>query len=241
MFLKKLLKKRRKQKAASSIQRLDTEAEEFDGLDRGTRKVINLLNYTKRSGSSYDGQGYDVGYHSFKIKGKRFKGQRDPEQRLSNVDYDFTGKIVLDIGCNQGGMIHEVADRIKHGVGIDFDSRMINVANRISSYYQSPNTDFYIFNLEEEELEFICDFLPENRVDICFLLSVCMWIKNWKEVIRFCHSISDNLLFETNGGDEEQNEQIAYLNELYAEVDLRSATSEDDPGQKKRKLLLCSK
>jgi 2-polyprenyl-3-methyl-5-hydroxy-6-metoxy-1,4-benzoquinol methylase len=104
MSFRKLLRRRKKQKAAASIDRLDTQVEELDGLDIGTRKIINLLNYTKRSASAYDGQGYDVGYHSFNINGKQFKGQRDPKQRLSNVNYDFTGKTVLDIGCNQGGM-----------------------------------------------------------------------------------------------------------------------------------------
>ena len=215
--------------------------EELDGLDIGTCKIINLLNYTKRSTSAYDGEGYDVGYHSFNINGKKLKGQRDPTQRFSNVKYDFTGKSVLDIGCNQGGMIHEISDQIKHGVGIDYDSRMINVANRIRAYRKSPNTDFFVFNLEDEPLDMIRDFLPEGKVDVVFLLSVCMWFKNWKDVVKFAFDISDAVLFESNGKVEQQNEQIAYLNELYSKVELLAATSEDDAGQKKRKLLICYK
>lgn len=241
MSLRKILKKRKKLKAAASIERLDTQVEELDGLDIGTRKIINLLNYTKRSTSAYDGEGYDVGYHSFNINGKKLKGQRDPTQRFSNVKYDFTGKSVLDIGCNQGGMIHEISDQIKHGVGIDYDSRMINVANRIRAYRKSPNTDFFVFNLEDEPLDMIRDFLPEGKVDVVFLLSVCMWFKNWKDVVKFAFDISDAVLFESNGKVEQQNEQIAYLNELYSKVELLAATSEDDAGQKKRKLLICYK
>lgn len=241
MALNKIFKKRKKEKATAAIDRLDIDAEIFDDMDRGTRKIINLLNYTKSSKSSYDGAGYDVGYHSFNINGKQFRGQRDPEQRFSKVDYDFTGKSVLDIGCNQGGMIHQVAGIIEHGVGIDYDSRMINVANRIRAFNKSTNTDFYVFNLEDENLEYIRDYLPDHSIDICFLLSVCMWIENWQDVIRFCHDISQHLLFETNGSVEQQEEQIAFLNEIYSSVDLRSATSDDDPGQSKRKLLLCKK
>jgi len=241
MSLKKIFKKRKKLKAAVSIKRLDVRTEEVDGLDIGTRKIINLLNYTKRSASAYDGEGYDVGYHSFNIGGRKFKGQRDPTQRFANVEYDFTGKTLLDIGCNQGGMIHEVADQIKHGVGIDYDSRMINVANRIRSYNNSQNVDFFVFNLEEEPLDMITDLLPEGKVDIAFLLSVCMWFNNWKDVVKFVYDHSDALLFESNGKVEQQDEQIAYLNELYSRVDLLAATSEDDPRQKRRKLLICYK
>jgi len=241
MSLKSFLKKRNKLHAVNQIKRLDTTKKNIDGLDIGTRKIINLLNYTKRSLSSYDGDAFDVGYHSFKINGKEFKGQRNPKKRFSNVAYDFIGKTVLDIGCNQGGMINEVHDAILYGVGIDFDSRMINIANRIRSYKNSNKMDFYVFDLDNENLDYIYDFLPENKVDICFLLSVCMWLKKWKKVVRFAHDISDSLLFETNGKAKQQEKQIALLNQLYPRVDLCSASSEDDPKQKKRKLFLCHK
>eukprot|EP00752_Nemacystus_decipiens_P017579 g15752.t1 len=240
MALKKLLRRRKKQQTVAAIQRFDTEAEELDGLDRGTRKILNLLNYTKRSGSAFDGLGYDVGYHSFNIAGHQFRGQRDPTMRFAKVNFDFAGKTVLDIGCNQGGMIHEIAGDIQHGVGIDYDARMINVANRIRAYNKSSNTDFYVFNLEEEDLNLITDLLPTERVDICFLLSVCMWIANWQQVIDFCADISDHLLFETNGKADQQQAQIDYLESRYGSIAMCSETSDDDPGQPKRKLLLCS-
>ncbi len=241
MSLRKLLKKRRKQKVVDQIERLNVFEEEIDGLDKDTRKIINLLNYTKRSTSAYDGGEFDVGYHSFNLKGKRLRGQRDPQQRFSNVPYDFTGKTVLDIGCNQGGMLFEIADRIKHGIGIDYDARMVNVANRIRSNQKATHLDFYVFDLQAERLDYISDLLIDDNVDICFLLSVCMWLKNWKDVIDFTYKSSDSLLFETNGSTEQQDEQVAYLQKCYSKVDLLSASSEDDPKQKKRKLLLCSK
>ena len=235
----KLFKKRKEKPAPAP--RMDIEAAEVDGLDRGTRKILNLLNYTKKSGSSYDGVQYDVGYHSFNINGREFRGQRDPIQRFAKVDYDFSGKTVLDIGCNQGGMIHAIADQIAHGVGIDYDSRMINVANRIRAYNGSTNTDFFVFNLEDESLEYINDLLPDRPLDICFLLSVAMWIENWRDVVRFCHKNAEHLLFESNGKVEQQQEQIAFLEETYSNVTMCSETSDDDPGQSKRKLLLCQR
>jgi SAM-dependent methyltransferase len=222
------------------MTRLDASHAELDGDDKGTRQIINLLNYTKRSVSAYAGAGYEVGYHSFTINGKHLGGQRDPEQRLALADYDFSGKTVLDIGCNQGGMLFPIADRIGHGIGIDYDSRMVNAANRIRSHLRASTLDFYVFDLQNERLEFIKDFLPDDTVDICFLLSVCMWLTNWRDVVEFARDVSDTLLFESNGKPEQQDEQIGFLHELYGSVRLLSDMSDDDPGLKTRKLLICS-
>lgn len=202
-------------------------------------KLINLLNYTKKSGSTYSGEIYNAGYHTIKIGEKTLVGQRNPAQRLENIPYDFTNKSVLDIGCNQGGMLREIADKIKFGVGLDYDSRMINVANRIKSFERKNNLSFYVFDLEKENLAYINDFLPTEKLDVCFLLSVCMWLKNWKELLWFVKQNSTILIFESNGNEKQQNEQISFLKTLYKEVNLINETSEDDPLQKKRMLFLC--
>ena len=202
-------------------------------------KLINLLNYTKKSASTYSGELYDVGYHTFNFGDKVLKGQRNPEERFKNVPFDFKGKTVLDLGSNQGGMLNACAKKIKYGIGLDYDARMINVSNRIKEHSENKNLQFYVFNLENEKLEYIQDFLPDDKVDICFLLSVCMWLSNWKELITFVKSISEHLLFESNGSDEQQHEQINFLKSIYTDVNLINEISDDDPLQKKRKLLLC--
>ncbi len=226
-------------KKRKSIPRLDLEADNVVGFDREGQKIINLLNYTKVSGSSYSGVLYDIGYQTIVIDGKTLSGQRNPMERLKNVPLDFKNKSVLDLGCNQGGMLHALAKDIKVGVGLDYDYKMVNVANKIKSYHSNSNLDFFVFNLEKENLEYIKDFIVEEIVDICFLLSVCMWLKNWKELIVVCKGISKKMLFESNGSAEQQNEQINFLNSIYKSVQVINETSEDDPIQKNRKLLLC--
>jgi len=104
----------------------------------------------------------------------------------------------------------------------------------------NSNLNFYVFNLEKENLGFLQDFIETEKVDICFLLSICMWLKNWKEVITFSKSISHNMLFESNGTPIQQNEQIDFLKSLYSNVMIINETSEDDPLQKNRKLVLCN-
>lgn len=202
-------------------------------------KIKNLLTYTVTSGKSYNGRHHETGYHTLKINGQVLPGQRNPGQRLSTVKYDFTNKVVLDIGSNQGGMLFEIADKIKYGIGIDFDPRLVNVANRISNT-NKYNIDFYNFNLDKEDFNLINNLNRENNIDVVFLLAVCMWIKPWKELVVWVKQNSNYCLFETNGKSKQQAEQIDYLNKTFRSVEILAESSQDDPKQKKRKLLWCS-
>lgn len=213
----------------------------YDCNDPDINKILGLLNYAKTSGKSYDGSMYGSAYHSLRLKGYYFRGQRECNLRLQKVPYDFSNKIILDIGCNAGGMLHSLSDKIKMGIGIDYDYRLINCANAIKTINNSNNLSFYRFDLENEDLNLINNYIlsEDKKIDICFLLSVCMWIKNWREVIRFVSTISKNLLFETNGTYQQQKEQIEELRKIYTDIQIIEEESNDDPGQPNRRLLLC--
>lgn len=219
-----------------AFSRASTDAPDQESRD--LKQVINLLNYTKASNSSYSATRFPAGYHSLELYGHRLQGQRDPTARLDQVPIDFTGRSVLDLGSNQGGMLLQLADKLKWGVGVDFDARMVNAANRIRSIRLANHLNFFVFDLEKENLQIIRDLLPERRVDVCFLLSVCMWLSNWRAVIDFAASVSDGILFESNGSDQQQDEQIAYLGKVCRTTELLAEASDDDPSQKRRKLLL---
>ena len=220
--------------------RYDLEADRVDGLNREIRKILNLVHYTKASEAQYSAKSYEGGYHSIGLDNYTFIGQRTPKIRLDAVPFQFAGTTVLDIGCNQGGMLIALSETIRHGIGIDYDPRVINTANRIKSYKKLGNVDFYVFNLETESLSIVDNFLTDHVVDIVFLLSVCMWIRNWRQVIDKARELSENLLFETNGNQEQQRDQERYLKKAYSKVSLIRDTSPDDPLQKSRKLFLCS-
>lgn len=239
MGISKLVKKIiTKNKYAVEVKRIENPDKQK--YSSNIIKIMNLLNYTKKSSISYSGGEFDSGYHSFEIDGHNFKGQRNPTMRLDGLPITFDGMSVLDIGCNQGGMLYELSDKIKFGVGIDYDSRMINVANRIKSHSKLSHLDYFVFDLEKENLEYINDFLPEKKVDVVFLLSICMWIENWREVISFITTISNKLVFESNGSDQQQTEQIDYLKKTFKNVQLIREKSDDDPSQKLRQLYYCS-
>ena len=222
-----------------AFKRLSPPTSVMSADDCSVWQIKNLLNYTKTSGSTYDGQDFPAGYHTLELRNLHLEGQRHPKERFKLVPYDFTGKTVLDIGSNQGGMLFSIADKISCGVGVDYDYRLVNAANRIRSYTGTNHLNFYVFNLERESLDLIADMIPGGKVDIVFLLAVCMWIKNWKQVIDKAHDLSESMLFESNGTKEQQDEQFAYLKTRYETVQLLSDNSSDDISQHARRLYLC--
>lgn len=207
--------------------------------DRSFAQVRNLLNYTKTCDTTYSAKAFPAGYHTIEIGGRQLNGQRNPAERLKAVPVDFAGKTVLDIGCNQGGMLFEVP-QVKWAVGVDYDPRMINAANRIKSLRQIDHMSFYVLDLEKEPLSLLEDLIPEPKVDIVFLLSVCNWIGNWRDVISYGARISNAMLFETTGPAKRQELQIDWLRKVYGDVRLIADRSDDDPGHKQRKLFYCS-
>jgi SAM-dependent methyltransferase len=221
------------------LENVAAPAEEPPG-ERGRRQLQNVLNYTKTSGSSYSASIYPAGYHTLRLPDWELPGQRDPRARLDLSGIDFSGKSVLDLGCNQGGMLLPLAPSITWGVGLDYDHRMVNAATRICRQTPHRNLDFYVFDLDREPLELIENFLPDGKADICFLLSVCMWLTRWEDVMRQAARLSSELLFEANGTAEQQRDQVLLLSSLYQDVRQLSDASEDDAVQKQRKLYRCS-
>ena len=203
-------------------------------------KLLNVIRYTQSSGTAYSASAYPAAYHTIRFADETVQGQRDPVARLSVVPFDFNAKTVLDIGCNQGGILFALRDRISHGIGVDYDYKMINAANRMKSLAETHNLHFYVFDVDREPLDLLEDFLPGQRIDIILLLSVCMWIANWREVIRWCAGMSDTMLFESNGTDKMQTGQLAFLKASFVDVSLLANQSDDDPKCKHRKLYLCS-
>lgn len=213
---------------------------EPDDINIEVRKLLNLVAYTKNSGSVYNAQDFQSAYHTLRIGDQVFRGQRDPSLRLDGVPFDFNGASILDLGCNQGGMLFSLADRLTWGVGLDYDHRMVNAANRIRAQARKNNLDYYVFDLDKENLELLPNFLHSGPIDIVFLLSVCMWLSNWRSVIDAAKSLAPALMFESNGSDQQQRDQEEYLRASYSSVVMVRNASPDDPGQQRRRLFLCS-
>ena len=135
--------------------------------------------------------------------------------------------------------IWEIADQIKYGIGVDNNYELINCANRLSSHFKKQNLSFYTYDVQVEtkNLNRMLTFLPFNKPNIIFLLAVCQWVNNWKELLSWCFQNSKHLMFEDNGNKQQQLEHQRLLDQLYGSeniVDLRHR-------ENGRVLLLCCK
>jgi hypothetical protein len=208
-----------------------------DSIDK--THIINLLHYYATSKEGSFGH-----YQTLTVDNQIIPGRRNPLKRLKNVPYDFTGKTVLDIGTNLGGMLFALSSKIQWGVGIDYHVRAINFANRLKSSKQTTykNLAFYVFDLDKEPLEKIVDFLPDNKVDICFMLAMANWVKRWREVIDLAARIAPALLYEANGSISFKTDQVKHLQNKYKQViKVHDRSDDDTDGDTSRQLYLCLK
>ena len=197
---------------------------------------------SNKSDKSYSGKIYTQGsgYHTVTVLGETFLGQRNESIRLSKVQNLFKNTdIVVDLGCNAGGTLHYLSSNIKKGYGFDFNNNCVNAANLLSDINSKNNLKFYSFNLEKEETSLINKYIVEDKIDWFFMLSISKWVNNWKQVAHFCHKNASNLLFEANGNN--QQNQIKYLSTLYPNIETIYTSSDDDPGQKNRTMVICRK
>ena len=203
-----------------------------------TKNILEIIKYVKTSDKAYSAKHIDIGYQSIEIDNVYHRGQRDCLERINTCkkEYDFTNKNVLDIGCCIGGMLLPLSESINYGCGIDFNFKNINAGNSIKQYKKINNLSFFVFDLDKENLHFINNFI--NKIDVCFLFAVCMWITKWKEVINFVSLNSKVLFIETNGTNEQQSQQIAYCKTKYNIVyEIFYNKSNDDKWN--RKLYIC--
>lgn len=201
--------------------------------------VLKVLDYTKTNKQWFDGHDLVAGYHSVTIQGRSFKGQRDPDRRLAKIDYDFSNKRVLDVGCSNGGLLHSLSHKIRFGVGLDFNAKCINAANVLKAVNGIGNIHFYTFDLDKEDLSMITHFVFGEKVDICFFFNISLWVKRWKDVFIRCADLTDVMVFEAHGSDQQQQGQLRFVQSVYQNARLISEQSDDDPTYAKRKMYLC--
>ena len=88
---------------------------------------------------------------------------------FDNIEFSKDLSVVLDIGCNTGGLLHSISPRIKRGIGIDISATNIEVAKRTSKYLGNKNLTFY----KTDALRHI------NSASEKFDLIICTAVHSW--------------------------------------------------------------
>jgi 2-polyprenyl-3-methyl-5-hydroxy-6-metoxy-1,4-benzoquinol methylase len=204
------------------------------------QRILDLIQYSVGRKRQTFGHGFESAYHDIAIGDIKYKGQRNVAKRIARMGYDFKGKTVLDIGCNIGGILHHLSQNIHRGIGIDSNAKCINAANAIRSANQQTSVDFFVFDVTKEPLATLEDF-SIDPYDVILFLSMALWIKNWKDVVKWIHP--RDLIYETNGNDLSQAGQVVFLKQRYFSVIQLTEQSDDDkrPGGKSklRRMYLC--
>lgn len=176
------------------------------------------------------------GYHSFSIYNIEILGQRQPILRLNEIKkhIDFRNKIVLDFGCNTGGMLLHLKE-IKKGYGFDYSEKCIESANYIKDKLKYIDVNFFKSDLNKFDFD---EFLYKNNlkknIDIIFLLSLGSWIKEWRKLYKKSFENSKNIILETNN-DREGKEQLNLFRSLNANIKLIINNSLDDTTKNNRR------
>lgn len=154
---------------------------------------------------------------------------RDPLERINVIPINFEGKTVVDLGCNCGGTLFAVADKIKYGYGYEINPYAIDHANELVKEHKIKNLKFGVADLSKwKEYN-----LP--KTDIVFALAIAKWIQPWREILD--HIDAPTVVFETHGKGNMQPDQVKWLKEKYTSVELLLEGYEAG----KRKLYICKK
>lgn len=93
---------------------------------------------------------------------------------------DVTGKLVLDLGCNEGFFVEKFVELgASKVVGVDLNAQLISRARE-----RVPGGEFHVANWEE-----YLEGEPENKYDIVIMLSALHYAGNYSEILRKIHRV----------------------------------------------------
>lgn len=118
----------------------------------------------------------------------KLEGNLHPKHRLMNYHKFFVDNIsekdtVLDIGCGNGALTFDLAQKAKKIVGIDLNEKNIKIAKE---KYSAPNIEYKTGNTRED--------LPTQKFDVIILSNVLEHIENRQEFLRKIKALALKIL-----------------------------------------------
>ena len=111
-----------------------------------------------------------------------------PKHRLMNYHQFFldninSGDIVLDVGCGNGALAYDLAQKAKRVVGIDLSPENIKIAKK---KYSAPNIDYQVGDATRD--------LSDEKFDVIILSNVLEHIENRIEFLKKIKALSPKIL-----------------------------------------------
>lgn len=240
----------------------------LDSADKKDSKVADLFRIrdtVQGSGQSGSATLVEQG-HSFELNTRRFQGLpgRPPGmvqtpldfscrcrsclsrnfvlEHFSQIPFDFKNKVVLDLGCHMGDVLHALTSTIKRGYGFDVDPDSVNAAHLTGSLNKITNLEFFTFHPERQHLSLLKCFLLDERVDIGLLFASRNWLEQWPQIIAEAAKLAPAMLVEEEI-PRHPSRQIILLQQYYKKV-VPVAEALDDNGPfslgVRRRLYLCT-
>lgn len=121
-----------------SIKNKILDSLNFD-KNRKIRKDLSLIN--NKNDNFFD---YGVGYYYQSSDKLGLRGLRDSlfRKKQINIEELTIGKRILDIGTNTGFLLFEFENNFKYALGIDYNPKLIDIANRSKDYLKINNIEF---------------------------------------------------------------------------------------------------
>jgi hypothetical protein len=164
-------------------------------------------------------------------------------ERLAQVPFDFRDKVVLDLGCHMGDILHALAGTIRKGYGFDVDPDCVNAAHLTRGFSNVRNLEFFTFHPERQHLGLLKCFLLREIVDICFLFASRNWLEQWPQIAAQAAQLSSAMLVEEEDILQRPSHQVDLLHEYYEKIEL-VAEAFDDNGpfslDRRRRLYFCA-
>jgi 2-polyprenyl-3-methyl-5-hydroxy-6-metoxy-1,4-benzoquinol methylase len=115
-------------------------------------------------------------YQTYYMSGQYERGSRDTLYRYETMglnNLDFSGKSILDLGCNSGAMLFEAKRRgAGKALGIDYERDYITCARQLALYNKVP-INFIKLDLNDlDSIKYIKQYFCDDPIDIVFALSL---------------------------------------------------------------------
>lgn len=204
---------------------------------------INIIRLKKIDNNiSYD---YGQGYFYQSIPDVKISGYRDTSLRVKKLNLIklLKQKSVLDIGSNTGAILFNVRKVIKCGVGVEYNSNLIEISNLIKKYLKAKNIKFIQKYFEDfssnQKFDIILSLANHKTFDGNTKQSIHQYFSKIKTLLKK----NGRLIFEshpTKIENPKQREEVLKNIEIFFKV--KTLTNVKLPGflDKDRLYLICS-